>query len=221
MTLHCLTWHWGGKYPWAYVDRLAAGVARHLQQPHRFLVCNPDPRDAALTEIPGCFARLRAFDPEWQAAKGIAPGDRILNLDLDMVVTGALDPLIGQQARTPFAILQGVNAANPNPYNGSVWMMTAGYRPDVWSDFSIEAAEAVPFYAFPDDQAWFHAKMPNAGSWTPADGVYGFQKPGWPHHEALPVNARLVAFFGKRDPAQYVHLDWVRRHWIGEEAKAA
>jgi hypothetical protein len=186
-------------------------VARNMKTSHRFLVCPPDPRDEGLTTIPGCFARLRCFDPEWQARQGIAPGDRILNLDLDLVVTGELDSLI--ERPEPFVILQGVNAANPNPYNGSIWSLTAGYRPDVWSDFSLEAAGRVPWYAFPDDQAWFRAMIPEAGAIGPSDGFYGFQKPGWPDGLDLPVNARAVAFFGRRDPSQFESLPWVRTHW--------
>jgi len=47
----------------------------------------------------------------------------------------------------------------------------------------------------------------------PADGVYGFHKPGWPKGEALPKNARIVAFPGWRDPVGFRHLDWVKQHW--------
>lgn len=209
--LTVLCWSWGEKYPGYYAARLAAAVNRNLVQPHRFMVCAPLPADKHLTDIPGCFARLRAFDPAWQAAHGIRQGDRILNLDLDLVVTGRLDGLVNRDE--PFVILQKVNAANPCRFNGSAWMLTAGYRPDVWSDFSIEAASKVPFFQFPEDQAWFEAKMPDAGAWGPLDGVYGFQKPGWPAGETLPPNAKIVAFFGKRDPAQFQHLDWVKRHW--------
>ena len=209
MALTIVTWAWGTKYPRHYIDRLRAGVHRNMRGAYRFIVATPQPEDSPLTEVPGCFARLRMFDPAWQ--DGIGADDRIVCLDLDMVVTGALDDLFDRPE--PFVILQGVNSANPNPYNGSIWMLRKGYRPDVWADFSLKAAAAVPFYAFPDDQAWFHHKIPDAGAFGPKTGCYGFQKPGWPRGDALPANARLVAFFGKRDPVQFTHLDWVRRHW--------
>lgn len=209
--LHVLTWRWGKKYPSEYVDRLRNAVARNLTVPHRFIVAKPSPEDDYLTEIPGCFARLRTFDPDWQFDHGINEGDSILSLDLDLVVTGNLDAVATRPE--PFAILQGVNAANPNPFNGSVWKLRAGYRPDVWSKFNVEAAGNVPFYAFPDDQAWFHHMMPDAGAVGPADGVYGFQKPGWPGGVDLPSGAVAVAFFGKRDPKQFVNLAWVKEHW--------
>lgn len=211
MTLHVLTWVWGTKYPGHYVERLERAVSRNLRQKHVFHVCQPLVSDEHLTKIKGCFARLRTFDPEWQEAQGIKPGDRIVCLDLDLVVTGPLDELFNRQE--PFVILQGVNAVNPNPFNGSVWMLRAGHRPDVWSEFSLEAAGKMPFFAFPDDQAWFHLKMPDAGVWGPQDGVYGFQKPGWLAGTQLPPGAKLVAFFGARDPSQFRHLAWVRENW--------
>jgi uncharacterized protein YbdZ (MbtH family) len=55
--------------------------------------------------------------------------------------------------------------------------------------------------------------MPDAGAYTGADGVYAFQKKSWPRGEALPKNARIVAFPGYRDPVGFQHLDWVKAHW--------
>lgn len=205
------TWLWGSKYPQFYVERLAGSVARNLRQPHEFRVFTPEPADEYLTEIKGCFCRLRAFDPEWQARQGIEPGDRIVTLDLDLIVTGSLDELFSRPE--PFAILSGVNSANPCWANGSVWWTTAGYRPDVWSSFDLDAANALPAYEFADDQLWLAHKLPDAGRLTDADGCYAFQKRCWPRGNALPRNARIVAFPGWRDPSGYLELPWVRDHW--------
>lgn len=209
--IHFVTWHWGSKYPQFYVDRLQRGIARNMRDEYRFHVCRPQAEDEHLTQIPGCFARLRAFDPEWQAAQGINEGDRIVNLDLDMVVTGDLTGMFDRDE--PFVILQGVNTANPCRMNGSLWMLRAGYRPDVWSEFTIERAEAITVAEFPDDQRWFEHMLPDAGAFGPETGVYGFCKKGWPAGAALPRNAKLVAFFGWRDPSKFLHIDWVRHHW--------
>jgi hypothetical protein len=211
MTLNIITWVWGSKYPGHYIERLERAVARNMKQDYRFILCQPLEYDEHLTRIPGCFARLRTFDPAWQEANGIKPGERIVCLDLDMVITGNLDEVFDRP--DDFAILQGVNATNPNPYNGSVWMLRAGYRPDVWSDFSLEAAKSIPWYAFPDDQSWFHHKMPGAGAFGPATGVFAFCKAGWPTGARLPLGAKIVAFPGHRDPAQFQYIDWVRANW--------
>jgi hypothetical protein len=222
LAIICTTWLWGDAYAEHYVRRLASGLKRHIKQKHRVL-CFVDRtrhlpwieqypiQNTILTQVKGCFARLRLFDPVLQERIGAKPGDSIVNFDLDAVTTGGLDELLDRQ--DGFAILQGINTTNPCPYNGSLWMLKAGYRPDVWSEFSLAEAAKVPFHAFPDDQGWFHHKMPDAGAFGPLDGVYGFKKKGWPAGDDLPENARLVAFPGWRDPEKFMHLPWIKQHW--------
>lgn len=216
------THHWGKKYDPSYVRKLRAAVKRNLRREHRFVLVAEDPslfpdldvmrlRDPALTKIRGCTCRLRMFDPQWQRDAEILPGDEIVSLDLDAVVTGELDPLLGRDEN--FTILQGINSTNPCPYNGSIWRFRAGSRADVWRDYSPEANSLVKFHAFPDDQGWFWHKIPDAGAWGPSDGVYGFKKLGWPSGDSLPEGARLVAFPGWRDPVTFGHIDWVQKHW--------
>lgn len=227
MALVITTWWWGNKYGQNYVDRLKAGVTRHLTEPHRFM-CLTDQvaaqtkdgidyrpiEDKELLPVKGCFARLRTFDPYWQFIRDITKGDRIVCLDLDLIVTGPLDHLFYRPE--PFCILQGANAANPCPFNGSVWMLRAGYRPDVWSEFSLEAAAKTKHFEFPDDQGWFWDRIPDAAGWQAGtrSGIYAYQKPGWPKGDALPHDAKIVCFPGKRDPSQFTHLPWVKEHWV-------
>lgn len=209
--LRVFSWRWGTKYPGHYVERLRNGLARNLKQDYTFDVIEPQGADIELTKIPGCFPRLRMFDLNWQCLQGINIGDRVVCLDLDLVITGSLDDLFDRSEN--FVILQGIHTANPCPYNGSLWMFRGGYRPDVWSDFSLEAAARVPFYQYPEDQAWMAAKIPDAAAFGPQNGVFGFRKPGWPAGDKLPLGAKIVAFPGARDPSQFQSLDWVREHW--------
>ncbi len=209
---HVVCWFWGDKYPTRYVKRLESGVARNLTGEYKFHVGELDDNNRYLAEIPGCFARLIMFSRYWQAEHGIHPGDKVLNLDIDLVVTGSLDPLFERD--DDFTILQHVNSTNPCPYNGSVYLLKAGARPDVWSDFSVENYHklGVPFHSFPDDQGWFHYKMPDAGAYTSADGVYAFKKKTWPPGDDLPEGARIVAFPGWRDPNSY-NFGWIKDNW--------
>ena len=217
-------WCWGNKYGDHYVRRLFAGLARNIREPVRLILITDKYRDipgvelarlpdVRLTKIKGCFARLRMFDPKWQLSLGIAPGIRLVCIDLDSIITGNLDPLFARPE--PFMILTGANAANPCPYNGSVFMLRGGYRPDVWEDFSLRAAARVPYYEFPDDQGWLAAKIPGTVGWRAgsASGIYAFKKPGWPPGDELPADARLVVFPGRRDPAQFQHLPWIKQRW--------
>lgn len=211
MALIVGTWWWGTKYGLHYVTRLKSAVHRHLAEPYRWQLWQPGPSDKLLRG--GCLVRLRMFSTEWQHDHGIERGDRVVCLDLDLVVTGKLAPLF--DAADEFMILRGANAANPCPYNGSVMMLRGGAHPEVWDEFTIERAYAAPHYEFPDDQGWIWHKIPSAAGWQcgPASGIYAFKKPGWPKGDALPSDARIVAFPGSRDPSQFEHLPWVREHW--------
>lgn len=161
----------------------------------------------------GCFCRLRMFDSGWQKSNGFT--DPIVSLDLDLVITGPLDDLFARD--DDFTILKGANAVNPNPFNASVMMLKPGVRPDVWSEFSLARAEAIPFHEFPDDQGWIWHMVPAAAVWKVGhkSGIYAFEKPGWPANGSkhLPDDARIVAFIGSRKPWQYASLPWMKTHW--------
>jgi len=229
MALVISTWLWGqGKYDADDVAKLREGVRRHLRQPHRF-VCFTDQRfrvsdverlpieDMHLTKIIGCFARLRMFDPEWQQRmiwKQQEPDDRLVNIDLDTVVTGQLDPLFNRPES--FVILQGGNSANPCKFGGALMMLRPGVYSDVWSDFSIEAVQKIPRHEFPDDQGWIWHKHPEAAGWPvgPASGIYVFRKPHWPMQDYLPDGTCMVTFNGWRSPKGFADkLEWIRDHW--------
>jgi uncharacterized protein YbdZ (MbtH family) len=136
------------------------------------------------------------------------------------VVTGLLDPLFDRPE--PFLIWQGANQSNPNPYNGSVMMLRKGAHPEVWRDLTPAAVEAIERHEFPDDQGWLWHKLPGAAGWPVGEdsGIWAFGKRGWPADNRLPAAARIVAFPGKRDPAQITHLDWVKEHWTASDEAA-
>lgn len=211
MALHIVTFRWGDKYGPEYVNKLHAGIDRNMRGDYRFTVLHPLPEDEYLTRVKGCFSRLRLFDPEFQRLCGFKEGDRVVCMDLDLIVTGPLDQLFDRAE--PFVILQGVNSVNICPFNGSLWMLKAGYRPDVWGEFSLDLAGKIVAHDFPDDQGWMWDMIPDASAFGAEDGVYAFQKRGWPKGEDLPANARVVCFPGWRDPSKFTHLDWVKANW--------
>ena len=224
MALTFITWFWGHKYPAEDIIKLATGLKRNSNQQFRFVVFSQHDLQfghydfievAKLTDEKligqGCFCRLRMFDPTWQAWHGF--NDRIVSVDLDLIVTDNIDALFN--SNEPFKILQHVNAVNPNPFNCSLMLLRAGQCSEVWTDFNLEKVKTIPFHEFPDDQGWIWHKLPKAKGWNGgvASGIYAFQKPGWPRGNHLPHNAKMVAFIGWRKPVQFKHLDWVNQNW--------
>lgn len=209
LTVCC--WAWGTKYDDSYFRKLAKGVARNLKQDFKFRIFSPENRDMPLTKIPGCFARLRMFDPRWQQENGVT--GRLVCLDVDSVVTGNLDPLFDRDE--DLVILHGANSSNPCKFNGSVMMLRAGKHPEIWHDFDRSKIHEIPHYEFPDDQGWIWHKVPDAAGWKagPESGIYAFQKPGWPKGDELPKDARYVVFPGWRDPTKFANLKWIRDNW--------
>lgn len=224
-----VSWLWGrGRYDFRAVNALRAGVARHYARPHRFLcVTNtragidpeveivPDREDFAElpspwgANFPSCYRRLRAFAPD----AGETFGERFVSVDLDAVVVGDLVPLVDRPE--DFVIWR--DPGNRTPYCGSLWLLRAGARPSVWTDFDPKRSprEAKAAGRLGSDQAWIaHALGPFEPTWTAADGVLSYRMDGL-RRNFLPANARIVFFHGKIKPgdAEPQRLAWVKENY--------
>jgi hypothetical protein len=236
VTLDVVTFKWRGpktyrsQFNARQVNVLRAMVARHYQAPHRFSCVTDDPEgiDPRVRVIPlwsdhaklisphgvqnpSCYRRLRIFSRD----AGELIGPRILSLDLDTVITGDVTPLW----QRPEAFVAWAGTANQNPYNGSMVMLTAGARPDVWEKFdpvrSPLAARAAGFIG--SDQAWIGFCLgPNEARWTEQDGVYSWRMKLRRNRGMLPADARIVFFHGHADPWHpwtQSQAPWIKAHW--------
>ncbi len=231
--LSVVCWKW--KAPVGYrstftgehVNVLRNMVRRHYQRPHRFICVTDDPTgiDAGIeivplwsdfadipnphgTHNPSCYRRLKAFAPE------IADvfGERFVSLDLDTVITADVSPIWD---RTEDFVIWG--ETDPRSfYNGSMFMMTAGARRQVWDDFDpkLSPRKALAARKFGSDQGWISYRLgPGEATWSKRDGIYSFRVHLAPKGGGLPDGARMVMFHGKVDPDSYMaqNLNWVRK----------
>ncbi len=211
------------------VNALRRMVAQHYQRPHRFICVTDDPKGiTAGIEIvplwddfanipnphgrhnPSCYRRLKAFAPEIAAVLG----ERFVWMDLDTVVVGDLAPLFD---RPEDFVIWG--ETDPRSfYNGSMVLMTAGARRQVWDDFDPKQSPMVAKRAgrFGSDQGWISYRLgPHEATWGRDDGVYSYRVHIAPNGNRLPENARVVMFHGKEDPwgRRAQQVPWVREHW--------
>lgn len=213
------------------VNVLRSMVRRHYSHPHRFICVTDDPKgldpDIEIVPLwddfakvrnpygakhPSCYRRLRAFSAE------IADifGPRFVSIDLDCVITGDLTPL---WHRSEDFVMWG--ETNPKtPYNGSMFLMTAGARRQVWERFDPTTSPTLARNAgcFGSDQGWISYVLgPREARWTRADGVYSFRNDlQLTHQKTLPAGARVVFFHGRYDPwHEYVQTTypWTKEHW--------
>jgi hypothetical protein len=213
------------------VNVLRAMVRRHYPHPHRF-VCVTDDAVGIDPDIeilpawndfatvpsphggknPSCYRRLRLFHPD--AAQWF--GDRVVSLDLDLVICRDLSTLWN---RTEDVVFWG--DTNPQPgshYNGSMMLLTTGSRPQVWTDFDPASSPRRSLLAkcWGSDQGWISYRLGRGeAKWTREDGVYSFRNWIQKRRNVLPSNARVVVFHGAIDPwsSQAQALPWVRAHW--------
>lgn len=204
-------------------------VERNYPHPHRFSCITDDaegidPRvrviplwkDFAAVKNPttatgpSCYRRLKAFSVE--AREFIGP--RFVSLDLDCVIVNDVSPLWNRDEE--FVIW---GSAWPNWwYNGSMWLMTAGARRQVWEKFNPDKSprEAARAGRKGSDQGWIgHVLGPNETKWTTKDGVYSFNGHLKSGKAQLPDDARIVIAHGRYNPwdSYMQNLDWVREHY--------
>lgn len=205
-------------------------IARNYDGPARLFCVTDDPHgiSAEVTVVPlwdtfahmksphgiaypSCYRRLPAFGD----AAGKIFGPRFVMLDLDVVVTGLLNPLF--DIDDDFKIWG--DTARGTPYNGSLVYMLAGARRQVFDTFdpieSPKKGRALGYIG--SDQAWIGACLgPGEKKWTSRDGVFSFRNEIQRQGGQLPPGARIVIFHGAVDPWQptaRAQYRWIREHY--------
>lgn len=233
--LSVVCWKWvpranyRSKFNAEHVNTLAAMVERHFHAPYE-VVCVTDNWKGIDSSVrivplwdtwsripnphgglnPSCYRRLKAFD----SAMAHTLGQRFVSVDLDVVITGDVTPL---WTRKEDFVIWG-DQVKGTPYNGSMWLMTAGARHRVYAEFDPESSPQETFRAklLGSDQAWIsHILGPGEAKWTKDDGVLAYRTDIKRTHGVLPKNTRMVFFQGNIDPWHPVaqKLPWVREHY--------
>ncbi len=209
-----------------HVNTWAAMVRRNLTMPHRIACVTdmPEGIDPSVEIIapPGDF--LNITSPTWSVQRGKPQcyrrlamfrrdagrifGERIACMDLDCVIGGSLDPLFDR----PEDLVLFKGTVPSRPYNGSMQLIRAGCRPDVFEDFSQEAAlESGALYCG-SDQAWLMHKLgPDVPTWGEDDGVFWFNSR---FRSQARARARVVFFPGKSKPWDLAKIErYTRTHY--------
>lgn len=238
-TIICMKW--GTRYGPEYANRLASMVRRNVTRPTRFICFTDDTSRVddgiELHPLPEINIPDRvAWTPwrklsVWQYPLACLEGD-VLFLDLDLVITGSLDPFFDFQ---PGAYVAIDNWTQPGKRvgNTSAFRFPAGRHANIYDDF-VANPEAI-LSRWRIEQQYISDTLPAMQFW-PADWCVSFKHsllPRWPMNffkvAALPKEARIVAFTGKPDPEDALIGDWPGRSlkqklykhvlptpWIGE-----
>jgi len=221
-----VTYLWRGKrYPYraGHVQQLARSVNRWLTVPHR-VVCITDEVVPGVETIrnPVTGYPIRCYRRLWLFSSDAALlGDRLLHLDLDVVVCGPLDDLV--QRPSDFAIYRTASIARRGySLNPSVFVLQVGTQTDIWARFAREsyalglAAQKDGFWGSDQAVVSYLRKDRPVDTFGDADGVISFRRIRHERLTALPAGTRIVSFHGKRTPfdkdVQAAH-PWIRAAW--------
>lgn len=244
----CL-WHWGRRYTTTHLAKMQSMLARHLSLPHRITCITDMPSDVpsgmgvfdirhTVTKTDfNCIRRMWLYAGQNKKGKPWPGdlGDRLLQLDLDVVLTSSIDPLVDRS--DPFVIWKSESTKRANrphgwAYNATMLLLTPGARRDVWDRYSadrsgIERAADVDGWDVKcnSDQAiaTFLLKDTPPAVWTQEDGIHSYRAFAGPDgckDTGLPEGCRVVSFHGRRGnrhpgaPELQKKSPWIREHWV-------
>ncbi len=247
--LTVVLWQWGARYSMEHVAKMRSMLERCLSLPHR-VVCITDrpndvPHGVEAFDIRHTIGRgdtknlrrlwLYRGDPQkpgkmWPGLLG----DRLLQFDIDVVLTGDITPLVDRP--DPFVIWKSDSTRRPTrphgwAYNPTMLLMTVGARRDVYDRYVanpkgvIKAANAAGWDVnVNSDQGVasliLHENPPPV--WTTDDGIHAYRSVAGKFgmsDRGLPAGCRVVSFHGRSgsrtpaDPVLQERSPWILEHW--------
>lgn len=155
--------------------------------------------------FPNCYRRLWVFSRE-----ATVLGERVFALDIDVIVTGDLTPLVERDED----FVGWVDDKEPK-LKGGAYLLRTGSHPEVWDEFDPETSPALAATSSGtgSDQAWMTFKLfPPEGSWGVQDGLV---KINWLQAGPQP-STRLVFTAGHSPPWSadvQRRYPWVAQYW--------
>lgn len=245
--LSVLCWKWNQadgtpKFGPEYVNRLRAGLARHLHLDHNLTCVTDDPRGLdgdirtlPITEFqntPRCRRRMAQFSRAFASKVG----ERILSIDLDVVLVDDITPIVNRPE--PLVCWK---VAHAQVFSGSFILMNAGVLDGLYRQYAADPEgfpRRVQPRGVPSDQAMLNYYLGNdtypeystVPYWTEADGFVTYFGEGYEAFEAMGVGPRYrnlpdgvrIVVLGSADKAvmDEGRYEWVRRHWSSLKAAA-
>lgn len=243
MTQAIVCMKWGTRYPASYVDCLWSMIRRNTSRPTRLICYTDDPLgiDPAVETHPLPPIRLpeRVMWKPWRKISLWQPelpgvsGD-VLFLDLDVVITGSLDPFFDYAPSESFCVIENWTQLGSKIGNTSVYRFRVGAHAYLYD--RLQAEPEVVLAEHRNSQTYISRTI-NSKTFWPAPWCVSFKHslmPRWPWNfvqtTLLPPETRVVCFTGKPDPDEardgrweapwykkfykYVRpTPWIGHHW--------
>ena len=219
----------GQKFKPDYVYKLKNMVSRHLNEEHKFICMTDNPWQVPGIEciqppMPICdsWCKIGLFSPNVQIAKG----DRVLYLDLDVVIIGSLDELIKDKLQdvTPVEVIDKASGENLNkgiasgnkdlwiakdwrdPFNSSVMYWVNGQQCKIFGKFKSKHIEELR-----GDQNLIAQIVPEAKTFRQKD-ILSYKFSGVHERDEKP-KGKIVLFHGRPKMHDLPNVQWLNEEW--------
>ena len=214
---------WGTLYDADYVNKLHAMVSRHITGPFRF-VCLTDQPAGLHAEIetfpcPEINLPEHARNKGWRKLTTYAPSTYLydlkgvwLFLDLDVVITGSLDPFFSYEPNKDFVVMRNWSQPKKNIANTSVYRFHIGKLTYILDQLLENQTELLKTYS--NSQTYISRTVKEIVYWPDSWCIlFKIQCiPSWPQRfwraPFLPKHTRIVAFPGNPNPHEAKAGNW-------------
>jgi hypothetical protein len=214
------------EYTAGHVNALYRMLSKHISIPFRLICCTDDPEgiDPKVEIVPlwdefrslgGCFVRLGCFQKDFSLF-----GPRFTSIDLDCVITTNIDSLLTRSENLIIWRPGEVSRVSRKSslYCGSLFTLTAGALPSVYSTFSPDelVKNKMGNYVGGTDQTQITKAVQSPALYTRRDGVYNFLPDSPLLTPRLPVGCKIVFFNGRYSPDDPNLVDpypWIKEHY--------
>lgn len=201
-------------------------IKRNLNIPFHYLLITDNKIDFPEIEqldlwethrkLGGCYHRLFTFSNEFRKYVG----DRFVQMDLDMIITGDITPILSRSEDFVYYKMKGSDGTGWRMNNG-MYMMTTGARSFVWESFNENPRMAMSKrVGNGTDQGVTNSMLDleNEAHWTQGDMIYDMRQDFIEKNRVgLPENCRIVMWPGPRDaiqqPAWAEKYPWISEHY--------
>ena len=211
---------WGSRYGHEYVNRLYNSIKKHTKRKTQLycftdntlnvdknIICKPLPKISLPESI--SFTPWRKMSL-WQHPLDDLNGD-VLFLDLDLVITGALDRFFDFSPGS-YCVIENWTQKGQNIGNTSCFRLPVGKYTEIFKKFEKNPKEYLEKYHI--EQIYLSAQIQDQVFW-PTDWCKSFKHnllPSWPFRiwmpAKLPKDTSIVAFTGKPDPDDVINGYW-------------
>lgn len=222
-TIVCMKW--GSRYGPEFVNRLYSSIVRQTKRTTR-LVCftddatgvNPAVQVEPIPDIklpPDLINLPWRKLVMWKSPLADLSGD-VLFLDLDLVITGNLDPLFDYEPGR-FCVIENWTQPGQKIGNTSVFRFPVGKYKHIFDHFQADPDQILSRYNI--EQVYISREIADMVFW-PAGWCVSFKHsllPRWPLNffqiPSLPTPTKVVAFTGKPDPDDAAIGKWPEKRW--------